>query len=85
MQLPRKKPAHLWENFSTDPVHGMGKERKLYNSLVLLIHLLQCIEPKTHWPHRLMDHLQTLDSNLIPDMGFPADWLTRPIWQQLQT
>jgi abortive infection bacteriophage resistance protein len=82
-QLPRKKPAHLWANFSTDPQHGTGKERKIYNSLVLLVHLLQVIEPTTHWPHRLCRLLQSLDPALITDMGCPHDWQARPIWQGL--
>ena len=82
-QLPRKKPAHLWDNFSTDPLHGIGKERKLYNTLVLLIHLIQLIEHQSTWPQRLQTLLQSLDPDLIPDMGFPADWQARPIWQGL--
>jgi len=82
-QLPRKKPAHLWDNFSTDPLHGIGKERKLYNTLVLLIHLIQLIEHQSTWPQRLQTLLQSLDPELIPDMGFPADWQARPIWQGL--
>lgn len=82
-QLPRKKPAHLWDNFCNDPLHSVGKERKLYNSLVLLIHLLQVIEPATHWPHRLLRLLQTLDPTLVKDMGFPPDWHMRPLWQRL--
>jgi abortive infection bacteriophage resistance protein len=82
-QLPRKKPAHLWDNFCIDPQHGIGKERKLYNTLVLLIHLLQVIEPATHWPQHLLQLLHTLDPALIKDMGFPTDWQSRPIWQGL--
>ena len=53
---------------------------ELYNSLVLLIHCMQIIEPRGDWPQRLVAHLQTLPANLIPDMGFPADWQTRSIW-----
>lgn len=85
LQLPRKKPSHLWQNFCTDPNHGIGRERKLYNTLILLIHLLRCIEPQTHWPQRLLDHLNNLDFKLIPDMGFPSDWKKRPMWKQLIT
>lgn len=82
-QLPRKKPAYLWDNFCNDPLHGVGRERKLYNSLVLLIHLMQVIEPATHWPQRLQRLMQTLDPALIKDMGVPHDWQARPIWQGL--
>jgi abortive infection bacteriophage resistance protein len=80
-QLPRKKPAHLWTNFYTHPQHGIGRERKLYNTLVLLVYLLLIIEPQTTWPQRLLQHLQSLDSALTPDMGFPEYWQSRPIWK----
>jgi len=29
------------------------------------------------------DCRRTLDPNLIPEMGFPADWKTRPLWKNL--
>ena len=79
-QLPRKKPPHLWPNFHSQLG---GNERKIYNTLVLLVHLVQVIEPSSRWPWRLLGHLQTLPSPLIPDMGFPTDWTTRPLWRQL--
>jgi abortive infection bacteriophage resistance protein len=82
-QLPRKKPAHLWANFSTHPKHGIGRARKLYNTLVLLVYLLLIIEPQTTWPQRLLQHLQSLNPALIPDMGFPDDWQFRPIWKNV--
>jgi abortive infection bacteriophage resistance protein len=80
-QLPRKKPAHLAPNFYHDPALPPGRESKIYNSLVLLRHLLQIIEPNSHWPQRLVAHIQTLDPKLIPHMGFPPDWQKCPIWQ----
>jgi abortive infection bacteriophage resistance protein len=84
-QLPRKKPAHLWPNFHHAPAAPAGREGKIYNSLILLVHLLQIIEPASHWPQQLVRHIQTLDARLIPDLGFPADWQQRPLWQQLLT
>lgn len=80
-QLPKKKPAHLHANFHTPT--GSGNFRRIHNSLILLVHLLQCIEPATHWPARLIHLLKTLDPALIPEMGFPPDWKTRPMWQAL--
>ncbi len=84
-QLPKKKPPHLRPNFSTCPKTGTGKERNLYNTLVLLVHLIQRVEPAGHWPRRLLQHLQTLDPALHPDMGCPADWQQLPLWQSLAT
>jgi abortive infection bacteriophage resistance protein len=83
--LPRKKPGHLFPNFFDAPGDKPGQERKIYNSLILLIHFVQVIEPLSPWPWRLLAHLQTLDPALMPDMGFPADWRSRPIWLHLLT
>jgi hypothetical protein len=41
------------------------------------------IEPGANWPHRLTRHLLTLKPNLLPHMGFPADWQQRPLWAHL--
>lgn len=80
-QLPKRKPPHLHPNFHSPP--GTGNFRRIHNSLILLVHLLQCIEPTTHWPERLIRLLRTLDPMLIPEMGFPTDWQARPMWQIL--
>jgi len=82
-QLPRKKPAHLWPNFNLAVVSPPSRESKIYNSLVLLVHMIEIIEPGSHWPATLAKHIKTLDPRLIPDMGFPADWEQRPIWKPL--
>jgi abortive infection bacteriophage resistance protein len=83
-KLPKKKPAHLFPNFFIDPALPK-KEAKIHNTLLLLVHLTTCIEPATDWPERLIRLLRSLDPKLIPEMGFPADWRTRPIWQSLLT
>jgi abortive infection bacteriophage resistance protein len=80
-QLPKKKPAHLHPNFHNPP--ASGNYRKLHNSLILLVHFLECIEPTTQWPARLISLLQSLDPKLLPEMGFPTDWKNRPLWQTL--
>jgi abortive infection bacteriophage resistance protein len=84
-QLPRKKPAHLWPNFHHGPAAPASREGKLYNSLVLLVHLIGIIEPNNDWPRRLAAHLQTLNARLVPQMGIPSDWRQRPVWRPLLT
>jgi len=79
-QLPRKKPAHLWANFHI-PAGPNAREGRIYNSLVLLMHLVGLIETASAWPQRLAQHIRTLDTNLIPHMGFPPDWQQRPLWK----
>tara|TARA_B110000008_G_C16968940_1_gene563145 strand:+ start:2710 stop:3618 length:909 start_codon:yes stop_codon:yes gene_type:complete len=83
VQLPRRKPAGLYPNFYETAADRESSTRKIYNTLVLLIHCLQIIEPRGDWPQRLQAHLQTLPPNRLPDMGFPADWQQRPIWENL--
>ncbi|MHB8771404.1 MAG: Abi family protein [Syntrophales bacterium] len=75
--LPDSRPSWLIPNFNPQ------RDRRIYNSLVLLVHMLLVIEPKTHWPHRLACHLLTLNPKLIPHMGFPEDWQARMLWQNL--
>ncbi len=81
VRLPRNKPQGLAKNFFIDPKEAKSKVRKIYNTLVLLIYMTQQIEPGGTWPRRLLEHLNTLDPSLIPAMGFPTDWRTRPIWK----
>lgn len=75
VQLPQSSPAALI------PSLHPAENRRIYNSLVLLIHMVEVIEPHAHWPMRLLHHLQTLNPTLHPHMGFPPDWQQRPIWQ----
>jgi len=71
--VPKSKPAHLAAEF-------VGN-RKLYNSLVVLLHLMDIISPRHHWRGRLKKHLGDHASNL-PAMGFPVDWEAHSIWQE---
>jgi abortive infection bacteriophage resistance protein len=73
--LPVSRPADLIPNFYAP------ENRRIYNSLVLLVHMLKIIEPMTHWPNRLVLHLQGLKPKFIHHMGFPDDWKSRSIWQ----
>jgi abortive infection bacteriophage resistance protein len=77
MALPTSRPVYLIPNFHRDA------DRRLYNSLVMLTHMLRVIEPGTHWPLRLAGHLEHIDRKLLSDMGFPNDWPSRPLWWDL--
>jgi abortive infection bacteriophage resistance protein len=75
--LPRSSPAAVIPNLHP------AEDRRLYNTLVLLIHLAGVIDPGSDWPARLTRHLGTLKPGLLPHMGFPPDWKQRPLWQNL--
>jgi hypothetical protein len=55
-------------------------ERKIYNTLVMMIYLLNIVCPDNHYKNRLFTLLKTHDIDLT-HMGFPNDWEKRAIWQ----
>ena len=57
---------------------------KIYNALVMTVHLLDIITPNGDWTSRFLDFVQSPNYASIPlqDMGFPAKWLESAIWQQ---
>jgi len=71
-QLPRSKPAGLGLQF-------IPGSRKIYNTMVLTLHLMSLIAPKSQWKDKLLV-LLTSESLTLSGMDFPKDWQTRPIW-----
>lgn len=72
-ELPRRKPASLSSQLNRG-------SRKVYNSLVLLLHVMDVVAPN----HRWRDHLKDLLSRHGVDvsvMGFPPDWQQLLIWR----
>ncbi len=77
-QMPKKKPENLHRNFN-----DIRTPRRIYNSLVMLVHLVQIIEPGSSWPRQLAAHIDSLDPSLQSEMEIPDDWKTRPLWRAL--
>ena len=52
---------------------------RLYNTLLILLHLMGVVAPASHWRQRLT---ALIDAHAIDTaaMGFPADWKSRPLW-----
>jgi abortive infection bacteriophage resistance protein len=74
LQIPKSTPAAVIPNLNP------AADRLIYNSLVVLVHFVTVIEPKTTWPTRLLRHLETLEPVLLVQMGIPIDWKSRPMW-----
>lgn len=73
-QLPQRKPAGLatqWQPGS----------RKLYNTLLILLHCMDVIAPQHHWRARLMD-LMARHRIPVAAMDYPNGWEQLPIWQK---
>jgi len=73
LALPERQPAELVASLNP------AEDRRIYNTLVMLAHIVNIVEPSNHWGHRLraLIHAQTFP--VTERMGFPADWETRPI------
>ena len=74
-RLPAKRPQKLLTSFNRE----RESSRNLYNTLVMLAWLLDCIAPQHRWRERL---ISLLDRHAIPvaTMGFPVGWRQLPIW-----
>jgi abortive infection bacteriophage resistance protein len=67
----RKKPARLIGEFMVDP--------RLYNSFVILLHMMDVMMIENQWRERLVEVLLE-HKDWLPEMGFPDDWQSRGIW-----
>lgn len=56
------------------------ENRKIYNTLTLMLHLMNQISPGHHWKKRLL-HLINHHKIDTSAMGFPSDWCDRPLWK----
>lgn len=74
-KAPGRKPAGLTAQWA----HG---SRKLYNSLVILLHCMDIVAPKHHWRTGLKKLIQDHNINTAA-MDFPANWHALPIWQEV--
>lgn len=76
-KLPLKPPALTATIDHSRAGHAAGT---LYNSLVLLVFLLDQTAPASTWRADLTAHLLAHPIGDLAAMGFPPDWQTRPLW-----
>lgn len=55
---------------------------KLYNGLTLVAHVVRTVAPDSTWQSELSDLVKCHPTGDIASMGFPDDWLSRPLWDQ---
>ncbi len=69
-------------------IHRSGSQHQpnnsIYNVLVVLSHTLRHQSPDTTFPDRVRDFVRARPIWQQQAMGFPADWISRPIWQPYQ-
>ena len=74
-KLPRDRPAIVARSLNPD------RERKIYNTLVIIIHLLNTISPNHHCQNKLLDLIARHNTD-PSQMGFPNNFDSLPIWQR---
>lgn len=72
--LPRNKPPGLRSQFHAN-------SRKIYNTLVLMLHLMDRITPGHSWRSQLRTFLLIQAPSQLQAMDFPPGWDSFPIWQ----
>jgi abortive infection bacteriophage resistance protein len=84
--------ARLWNReFVKTPQHSITKpailsgtftaSRKIYNTLLIVLYLMDVIEPENEWRTALLALLHQ-HPTLLPRMGFPTDWASHAIWSK---
>jgi hypothetical protein len=56
------------------------QDRKIYNTLLMLVLLLERISPDSSWKARLMQLMATMPLGTAQAMGFPDGWQAFPVW-----
>lgn len=77
--LPKGKPAGLKDSIYVD--QSNKTEHKIYNTFVIVQHLLTIISPDSSWAKQLQTLINTYSVD-TKRMDFPEGWETRPLWQQ---
>lgn len=73
MKLPTNGDQKLLQSFNSNV------PKQLYNTLVMCAYFMDIICPNHHWKKKLKTLIKNHSINET-DMGFPSDWLKRPIW-----
>ncbi|MCK4564183.1 MAG: Abi family protein [Verrucomicrobia bacterium] len=76
LALPHHQPTALVTSLNP------SEDRRIYNTLAMLAHIVNIVEPENHWSHRLRALLHAQTYPVTQHMGFPADWEMRPLWQK---
>ena len=71
MPLPKSKPEGLKENIYADIENTT--EHKIYNTLVVIQHLMTVICPDSHGATKLLGLIRRYNIDTKP-MGFPENW-----------
>lgn len=72
----------IHEHENDEGVQQRQPDRRLYNYLVVMVHMMIRLQPGTSWPRRMAAHIDRLEPHQQSAMGFPEGWRTLSFWQQ---
>lgn len=73
LKLPKQRPSTVAASLNP------ATKRKIYNTFVTVVYLLDQISPSHHWKNRLFSLMEVHRIN-ISLMGFPPNFRSLPIW-----
>ena len=76
MMLPASQPKQIMDSFHP------AEDRRIYNTLVLLGHMMDVISPGHTWTQRLVKLMEDAHFPVETEMGFPDDWRSRSAWKK---
>lgn len=79
MIIPKKRPEPLVSSVHLEK--NKTESIRIYNTLVLLCHMLRIIAPEAEWKNRMIEFLDTCPLSITEHMGFPEDWKDRSVWK----
>jgi len=79
LQPPKlaQKPQDLMQTLDQGATQAPAK---LYNGLTMIAHVVRTVAPDSSWIGDLANHLKSHPTNDLGAMGFPVDWVQRPLW-----
>lgn len=72
-KVPAQGPQGLLQSVRDDG------DRRLYNTLTMLLFMMNTVNPGHHWRTRFIELLISHGIE-VQAMGFPSDWQSRPLW-----
>ena len=61
----------------------LDTQKSIYNIIVMLLYFVGKIAPQSKWRSRLTHLLNSPENTkYLSQMGFPADWKSRPLWNE---